>query len=181
MLICQRFYLTKRLRRVYNTQVESKKVRKDLWRTERCNMDRFENFTVMVLKINKLVHKIKLVEMDGYGLKAIHVMCIYYAGAAPVTAGELSRLTCEDKAAISRALTMFKKRGFITYDAGRYNAEVTLTEEGKKLYDYINVKSKAAVDAAGADLSETERAALYKSLASIAENLEKYYNSITSG
>ena len=132
-------------------------------------MDRFENFTVMVLKINKLVHKIKLVEMDGYGLKAIHVMCIYYAGAAPVTAGELSRLTCEDKAAISRALTMLKKRGFINYDAG------------KKLYDYINVKSKAAVDAAGADLSETERAALYKSLASIAENLEKYYNSITSG
>ena len=38
--------------------------------------DRFENFTVTVLKLGKLVQKIKLFEMESYGLKAIHVMCI---------------------------------------------------------------------------------------------------------
>ena len=143
-------------------------------------MDRFENFTVTVLKINKLVQKIKLFEMDGYGLKAIHVMCIYYAGGGPVTAGELCRLTCEDKAAISRALGMLKGRGFINYDAGKYNAEVTLTGKGRELCDFIKVKSSAAVEAAGADLSEEERALLYKSLASVAYNLEKYYNALSA-
>ncbi len=143
-------------------------------------MDRFENFTVTVLKINKLVQKIKLFEMDGYGLKAIHVMCIYYAGGGPVTAGELCRLTCEDKAAISRALGMLKGRGFINYDAGKYNAEVTLTGKGRELCDFIKVKSSAAVEAAGADLSEEERALLYKSLASVADNLEKYYNALSA-
>ena len=143
-------------------------------------MDRFENFTVTVLKINKLVQKIKLFEMDGYGLKAIHVMCMYYAGGGPVTAGELCRLTCEDKAAISRALGMLKGRGFINYDAGKYNAEVTLTGKGRELCDFIKVKSSAAVEAAGADLSEEERALLYKSLASVADNLEKYYNALSA-
>ena len=143
-------------------------------------MDRFENFTVTVLKINKLVQKIKLFEMDGYGLKAIHVMCIYYAGGGPVTAGELCRLTCEDKAAISRALGMLKGRGFINYDAGKYNAEVTLTGKGRELCDFIKVKSSAAVEAAGADLSEEKRALLYKSLASVADNLEKYYNALSA-
>ena len=143
-------------------------------------MDRFENFTVTVLKINKLVQKIKLFEMDGYGLKAIHVMCIYYAGGGPVTAGELCRLTCEDKAAISRALGMLKGRGFINYDAGKYNAEVTLTGKGRELCDFIKVKSSAAVEAAGADLSEEERALLYKSLASVAEKKKKYYNALSA-
>ena len=37
----------------------------------------FENFTVNILKLNKLVNKIKQFEMEEYGLKAIHVMCGY--------------------------------------------------------------------------------------------------------
>ncbi len=144
-------------------------------------MDRFENFTALILKISKLIHRVKLFEMDGYDLKAIHVMCIYYVGGRPCTAGELVRLTGEDKAAISRALALLKSRGFINYDAGRYNAAVTLTPQGEKLFGFINVRAAAAVDAAGADLTDEERAIFYKSLASIAENLEKYYNGLKSG
>ncbi len=140
--------------------------------------NKFENFTLTVLKLNKLVQKIKQAEMNGYGLKAIHVMCIYYAGLAPVTAGELCRLTYEDKAAISRALSLLKQRGFINYDGGRYNAEVTLTEEGVKLYGYITKKAEAAVDAAAGDLTYEEHVIFNKVLASISEKLEKYYNGL---
>ena len=43
------------------------------------------------------------------------------------------------------------------------------------------MRAAAAVDAAGADLTDEERAIFYKSLASIAENLEKYYNGHKSG
>ena len=111
--------------------------------------DRFENFTVTVLKLGKLVQKIKLFEMESYGLKAIHVMCIYFAGLAPVTAVELCRLTSEDKAAISRALSLLKQKGYITYPAGAYNAEISLTEEGRKLCEFINVRATAAADFAG--------------------------------
>ena len=38
----------------------------------------FEHFTITILKLNKLVQKIKIYEMQEYGLKAIHVMCGYY-------------------------------------------------------------------------------------------------------
>ena len=137
--------------------------------------DRFENFTVTVLKLGKLVQKIKLFEMESYGLKAIHVMCIYFAGLAPVTAVELCRLTSEDKAAISRALSLLKQKGYITYPAGAYNAEISLTEEGRKLCEFINVRATAAADFAGKDLTDADRAVLYKSLSSIAANLESYY------
>ncbi|MGN1373278.1 MAG: hypothetical protein ACI4VK_04450 [Candidatus Coproplasma sp.] len=36
----------------------------------------FEQFTITVLKLNKLVQKIKTCEMSDYGLKTIHVMCV---------------------------------------------------------------------------------------------------------
>ena len=139
---------------------------------------RFENFTVTILKLGKLVQKIKLFEMESYGLKAIHVMCIYFAGLSPVTAVELCRLTSEDKAAISRAHSLLKEKGYITYPAGAYNAEIRLTDEGKKLCGFINVRAAAAVSAAGKDLTEPERIILYKSLYSIASNLETYYEGL---
>lgn len=139
---------------------------------------RFENFTVTILKLGKLVQKIKIAEMSAYGLKAIHVMCVYFAGISPVTAVELSRLTSEDKAAISRALSQLKQKGYVNYAAGAYNAEVTLTEEGKKLFGVINVRAGAAVNYAGKDLSEEERTVLYKALASISYNLEEYYENL---
>lgn len=140
--------------------------------------NKFENFTVTVLKLNKLVQKIKLYEMDSYGLKAIHVMCIYYAGGGPVTAGELCKLTYEDKAAISRALSLLKERGFINYDGGKYNAVVTLTEEGVKLYQFIMEKADAAVNAAAGDITYEEHVIFNKVLSSVAKNLESYYNGL---
>lgn len=137
--------------------------------------ERFENFTLSVLKLNKLVQKIKLFEMDGYGLKAIHVMCIYYAGTASVTAGELCRMTYEDKGAISRALSLLKSKGFVDYD-GKYNAEIVLTQQGRQLYEHIRGRAEAAVLAAVSNISEEERNVFNKVLASLSANLENYYN-----
>ena len=58
----------------------------------------FENFTVNILKLNKLVNKIKQFEMEEYGLKAIHVMCGYYLYENPngLTASELAKLAIEE-------------------------------------------------------------------------------------
>ncbi len=136
--------------------------------------DRFETFTITVLRLNKLVQRIKLLEMDGYGLKAIHVMCIYFAGKGPVTAVELSRLACEDKAAVSRALGLLKQRGYVQYEAGGYNAAVTLTPQGRELGEFILRRSQSAVEAAAGHLTEEEHRVFNKVLASVAEHLEKY-------
>lgn len=143
--------------------------------------NRFENFTVTILKLNKLVHKIKLYEMEGYNLKAIHVMCVYYLSErGPLTAGQLCKLTCEDKAAISRALAILRERGFIVGEGGRYNARLSLTEEGRQLAVYINRKAEDAVEMGGRDLSVEERRIFYKALGTITANLENYYETIST-
>ena len=140
----------------------------------------FEHFTISILKLNKLVQKIKQYEMQEYDLKAIHVMCGYYLNEHPegLTSSELVKLTLEDKAAISRALKALQDKGYVTYDPNRHNALVRLTDEGKRLAEFITERSLKAVEAGSAVLSEEERILFYKSLASIAGNLENYYDGL---
>lgn len=142
--------------------------------------NRFENFTIAILKLNKLVQRIKLYEMKNFDLKAIHVMCIYYISQFPggITATELTRLTLEDKAAISRALSLLEKRGYIKYSGSSYGAAITLTESGDKVADFIADRANIAVEAGGGRLTCEEREMFYKALNIISEDLEKYYNEL---
>lgn len=141
--------------------------------------NRFENFTVAILKLNKLIQKIKLYEMRDYGLKAIHVMCVYYLRTrGELTASELSKLTLEDKAAISRAISFLNEKGFVNYDSNKYNAPIKLTGEGIKVSEYINRRADSAVNAGGGFLTEEERINFYSALELIAENLKNYYENL---
>ena len=81
----------------------------------------FVDFTLSILRLNKLVQRIKTFETEKFGLKPIHVMCGYYLNRNPqgLTAKELTELTLEDKAAISRALKMMVEKGYVTCDANR--------------------------------------------------------------
>ena len=137
----------------------------------------FENFVISVLKLHRLVQRIKNYEMREYGLKSIHVMCIYYLNEREegLTSGELMRLTFEDKAAISRAVAQLKEKNMVEYDTGKHNSPVRLTEQGKTIAAAILEKSDRAVKAGSANMSEEERALFYKSLAEIADNLKEYY------
>ena len=140
----------------------------------------FENFTVSIMKLNKLVNKIKAYEMREYALKAVHVMCVYYLKENPegLRFSELVKLTFEDKAAISRALTLLRDKGFVNYDKNKYNSVISLTDEGLKVAAFIEEKSVAAVEAGSAVLSDEERVLFYKSLQSIADNLTSYYKNL---
>ena len=141
--------------------------------------NRFENFTVAILKLNKLIQKIKLYEMRDYGLKAIHVMCVYYLRTrGELTASELSKLTLEDKAAISRAISFLNEKGFVNYDSNKYNAPIKLTGEGIKVSEYINRRADSAVNAGGGFLTEEERINFYFALELIAKNLKNYYENL---
>ena len=141
----------------------------------------FENFTITILRLNKLVQKIKNFEMQEYGLKTIHVMCVYYLKnrAEGLTASELSKLTLEDKAAISRALKAMQEKGLISYDPNTYNSLIRLTDEGKKFADSVCQKASRAVEAGSYDFTEEERLSFYNALGTIADNLEKYYDGLT--
>ena len=142
--------------------------------------DVFVDFTLSILRLNKLVQKIKTYEIEKFGLKPIHVMCGYYLNKHPLglTAKELSELTLEDKAAISRALKMMQERGYVDYDANRRNSTIKLTEEGKQFTNVICARAERAVAAGSMDFTEEERIFFYKSLDAINENLRAYYKQL---
>lgn len=143
----------------------------------------FENFTFTVLKLNKLIQKIKHVEMREFGLKTIHVMCLYrlYSNRGGLTCGELVKLTLEDKSAISRAVKVLKQKGYANYDSRSYNSLITLTESGVKIAETTLEKADRAVNAASCDFTEEQRLNFYKSLDVIAKKLQAYYDGLTEG
>ena len=142
--------------------------------------DLFVDFTLSILRLNKLVQKIKTFEIEKFGLKPIHVMCSYYLNKNPkgLTAKELSELTLEDKAAISRALKMMQERGYVNYDQNRRNSTIKLTEEGKQFTNVICARAEKAVAAGSMDFTEAERNFFYRSLGVINENLRAYYKEL---
>lgn len=143
-------------------------------------MERFVDFTMAILQLNKSVQKIKAYEIEKFGLKPVHVMCGYYLYNHPqgLTAKELVELSLEDKAAISRALKTMQESGYVSYDANGRNAKVVLTDEGKKLAEHINERAMAAVVAGSVDFTDEERVFFYKSLATIVEKLRNYYKDL---
>ena len=138
--------------------------------------DLYISFTVSIAQLNKLVHKIKSIEMGKYGLQPIHASCVYYLSYNPqgLTAKELCNMTIEDKAAVSRALKTLQDKGYAEYAPHRRNEIVKLTEAGEQLAQSIKDKVKSAVDAGSANLTKEQREFFYNSLLEIKNNLTEY-------
>lgn len=140
--------------------------------------ERFQNFTVLITKINRLIHKIKAEEMTEFDLKSPHVSCLYYLfKSEALTASELKEICAEDKASISRSVEYLENNGYIQCRSDakkRYNAELTLTDKGKQVGKSIAEKIDAVLACTAAGLPETDRAIMYKSLRIVLDSLERY-------
>ena len=142
--------------------------------------DLYISFTVSIAKLNKLVQKIKSIEMGKHDLQPIHASCVYYLSKNPqgLTAKELRDMTVEDKAAVSRALKTLQDKGYAEYAPHGRNEFVKLTEAGDKLAQDIKDKVKSAVDAGSADLTAEQREFFYSSLLEITNHLTEYYHNL---
>ena len=143
---------------------------------------RFETFTGLITKIGRNVKKIKNREMAEYGLRSIHVSCLYYIGLlGEITATELTERCDEDKAAISRAVEYLEENGFVTCESRsqkRYKSPLMLTEKGREANERICRKVDAVLDRVSDVLTEAERVSFYKNLALISDSLEVYANNL---
>lgn len=139
--------------------------------------ERFKNFTVLIMKINRSIHKIKTEEMAEFNLKSPHVSCLYYLyKEGSLTAKELCDICEEDKASLSRSLDHLEENGYVACASSakkRYKAALTLTEKGKEVGARIAAKVDCVLDPASIGLSEENRKNMYESLTLISENLEK--------
>ncbi len=144
--------------------------------------ERFQTFTVLINKISRNIKKIKNQEMAEYGLRSVHVTCLYYLYSADsLTATELCDLCEEDKATISRGLEFLEENGFIVCDsklAKRYKSPLCLTEKGREVGKKIADKINFVLDEICIDLTAEQREEFYYGLAVISDSLELCVNGI---
>lgn len=136
--------------------------------------NRFECFSNYISSIYKNIQRLKELKIKEYGLKSIHVMCLFYLRHYEnVTNSMLVKLTNEDKGAISRALAYLDENGYISCDK-KYKSAILLLEKGKEVAEYIDSESDNAVSFAGNAYNEEERKMFYDMLKTISENLNIY-------
>ncbi len=141
--------------------------------------NRFETFVIMISQINRSIQIIKNHEMEKYGLKGTHVMCLYQLKQHEegITSKDLALLCGEDKAAISRTLSKLEGKGLVTFvdveGKKRYRTIIMLTEEGRMICNKLNQIIAEMVQLNGEGYTEKEREVFYRVLSEIANNLQK--------
>lgn len=139
--------------------------------------DRYKSFTVMILRIQRAIQKIKSEEMAEFNLKIPHVSCIYYLYKEDsLTATELCDICGEDKSYISHSLKYLEENEYILCKSNakkRYNAPFYLTEKGRELGFYVANKIDAVLEPAGEGMTDEEREVFYRCLNLIGANLEQ--------
>jgi len=138
--------------------------------------ERFETFTILINRISRNIRKIKNQEMMEYGLRSVHISCLYYLYIEKgVIAATLCERCEEDKATISRALDFLETNGYLTCEAKctkRYKSPLMLTDKGIEVGKKIADKINRVLDQVRSCLTEDERVAFYRSLSVISESLE---------
>ena len=139
--------------------------------------ERFETFTVLIAKISRSIKRIKNQEMAEYGLRSVHVSCVYHLySVGALTATELCERCEEDKATVSRALDFLEDGDFVLCEstaAKRYKSPFRLTEKGKEVGGKIYDAVARVLGEVGAGLTDAERTAFYASLTMISNDLER--------
>lgn len=139
-------------------------------------VERFEKFSTLVSAINKYVQRIEADEMIRMGLKGSFAQYLVAMSRYPegITSSMLCEVCDKDKGAVSRAIAEMQEKGLVNEKGllgTRYRAKHTLTDEGKKVAEYVIQKATRAVSMANVGLSEEDRKTFYRVL-------EVYYTNL---
>ena len=141
-------------------------------------LSRFELFSSSIFVIYRDIQKLERDEMEKFGLKGafapyLSVMIRYPEG---ITSSRLSEICDKDKAAVSRVVSEMAQKGLIKREGTKdslYRATLTLTDEGRKVAQFVEQRAMAAVSAASQGLTDDKRKILYESLELLAKNLKE--------
>lgn len=137
-------------------------------------VDRFRRFSLSLFEISRCWHKLAAEEMSKYGLKGPYAIYLVVLQHNPegLTAARLCELCGRDKADVSRCLSAMQEKGLVVREKGNsYRAKILLTELGIQAAEHVCRRASVAVELAGKDVSDEDRAVFYQSLTSITENL----------
>ena len=132
-------------------------------------LGRYQQFSYIISVINRQIQKIERDEMVKYGYKGAFAQYLVAMRRFPdgVTAAQLSEFCDKDKAAVSRVVTEMIEKGLIVRNCANdtlYRAKIVLTDEGKRIADYVAGRAATAVEAVGNELNDEERKMFYSTL-----------------
>ena len=141
-------------------------------------VERFERFSFAISEISKYWHKLTADEMEKYGLKGTHSVYLLTMAKHPegVTASQLCELCSRDKSDVSRMMAIMEEKGLVTKESAYqnlYRGVFKLTSAGLEAAEQVKARAALAVELAGKDLTEEQRAIFYMALESIANNLRE--------
>lgn len=141
-------------------------------------VERFSKFSFVLFEITRCWHQLSAEEMEKYGLKGPH--CTYLLSIAEhpdgLTATQICEICGKDKADVSRTMAFLEKKGMVTKEGihqNLYRGVYKLTDDGIKAAEHVQRRASLAVELAGKDMTEEERVAFYRALATVAANLRK--------
>lgn len=141
-------------------------------------IDRFERFSLAISEISRHWHKLAAEELTKYGLKGPHAtyLTAMYKYPDGITVPELCEVCGKDKSDASRMLAILEEKGLVTkkvVGGSLYRGKLQLTDEGKLAAEHVSQRASRAVEVAGKDLTDSERATFYKALDSITAKLRE--------
>ena len=139
-------------------------------------VDRFERFSYAITEISRYWHKITADEMERYGLKGPHSVYLAVMLRHPdgITAPHLCELCGKDKADVSRSMALMEQKGLVRKEGvyqNLYRGVFKLTEKGLEAAEHVRRRASLAVEIAGSDLTDQDRAIFYQALEHIASRL----------
>ena len=139
-------------------------------------LNRFARFSLAISEIDRCWHKLAAKEMVKYDLNSPHAVYLttLYEFEKGVTAAKLCELCGKNKADVSRMVAVLVKKGLVRKEmiGGKfYRAKLLLTEEGKRVAEYVRQQAATAVELAEIGLPEEERDVFYRCLERITSNL----------
>ncbi len=140
-------------------------------------LNRFEQFSSIISGISRCIRKIETEEMEKYGCKGAYAQYLITLAKNPegLSLAKLSDICDKDKSAVSRYIFEMQEKNLVTKEnktSGKYNARITLTNDGYRAYEYIHTRAMEIVRDAGKDISDENRQILY-------DLLDKIYASLT--
>lgn len=139
---------------------------------------RFERFSLAITEISRYWRRLATEEMEKYGLKGPHATYLtnIYRFEKGVTVPQLCEISGKDKSDASRMIAILEEKGFVEKQlvgGSLYRGVLVLTEKGREAAMQVSQRASRAVEMAGKDLTEENRAIFYAALESIVANLRQ--------
>ncbi len=144
-------------------------------------LNRFEEFTYILSKIYRSIQKIKLEELQKYGLKGSHMSYIYFIGKHEqgLSFKEINELSPDNKGLVSRNLAYLMDKDIIVkeLEANKvYKGKFKLSSKGKEVFASVTKRTEQLCEDVYLDKSEMQIEEFYRNLNSISDKLDLIVN-----